>query len=288
MVAVETHFFFNWLVQAQEYVCEEEAHRDNHGARPAQHDLTNTHPARKWRMRAHDQSESSSSRLWMCRCCLQLYTDEYIFVLSAEDQLRLGLVTPVVPDDVPILSLGVQELSLQRSTFFRANNLSCSLGHVPHSRMCVASRNLINAVAEVYADAPKVHTSKLNATNDTEPESRPDPDSMMFKYNDVTAAVYQEWNIVKKNKFGRRQERIMGVDAHKIYNSKKEGKKAVTAVYRVRCFAFAAAGSTGLTARRVRAECCRRIETSQPSRTSTTCRTMCGRSASRSTTMESL
>lgn len=90
----------------------------------------------------------------------------------------------------------------------------------------------------MYADAPKVHTSKLNATNDTEPESRPDPDSMMFKYNDVTAAVYQEWNIVKKNKFGRRQERIMGVDAHKIYNSKKEGKKAVTAVYRVRFVSF--------------------------------------------------
>lgn len=74
-----------------------------------------------------------------CRCCHQLYTDEYIFVLSAEDQLRLGLVTPVVPDNVPILSLGVQELSLQRSTFFLLSILSSLLWRAPQ-RVCVLSR----------------------------------------------------------------------------------------------------------------------------------------------------
>jgi hypothetical protein len=44
--------------------------------------------------------------------------------------------------------------------------------------------------------------------------------------------VNQEWNIVKKNKFGRRQERVMGVDGKKIYNAKKEGRNN-TGVYRV-------------------------------------------------------
>jgi len=31
----------------------------------------------------------------------------------------------------------------------------------------------------------------------------------------------QEWNVVKKNKFGRKQERVFGVDGKKVYNSKK-------------------------------------------------------------------
>jgi len=41
-------------------------------------------------------------------------------------------------------------------------------------------------------------------------------------YTDVTAAVYQEWNVVKKNKFGRMQKRVLGVDGHKIYNARRD------------------------------------------------------------------
>jgi hypothetical protein len=41
---------------------------------------------------------------------------------------------------------------------------------------------------------------------------------------DITAAVYQEWNVVKKNKFGRMQERILGVDGSHLYNSKRLGR----------------------------------------------------------------
>ena len=33
--------------------------------------------------------------------------------------------------------------------------------------------------------------------------------------------AYQEWNVVKKNRFGRKQERIFGVDGKKIYNGKR-------------------------------------------------------------------
>lgn len=43
-----------------------------------------------------------------------------------------------------------------------------------------------------------------------------------FLFIDVTAAVYQEWNIIKKNKFGRMQARVIGIDGQKIYNSKRE------------------------------------------------------------------
>lgn len=40
-------------------------------------------------------------------------------------------------------------------------------------------------------------------------------------FNDATANAYQEWNVVKKNKFGRKQERVFGVDGKKVYNSKR-------------------------------------------------------------------
>jgi hypothetical protein len=39
-------------------------------------------------------------------------------------------------------------------------------------------------------------------------EVRPDPESFVF--TDVSAFVYKEWNVVKKNKFGRKQPRVMG------------------------------------------------------------------------------
>lgn len=49
---------------------------------------------------------------------------------------------------------------------------------------------------------------------------------------DVTAAVYQEWAIVKKNKFGRMQERTLGIDGNKIYNSKRDGYSSRHVVHR--------------------------------------------------------
>lgn len=40
-------------------------------------------------------------------------------------------------------------------------------------------------------------------------------------FTETMANAYQEWNVVKKNKFGRKQERVFGVDGKKIYNSKR-------------------------------------------------------------------
>ena len=52
------------------------------------------------------------------------------------------------------------------------------------------------------------------------------PPESAFLYNEVTAAIYKEWTIVKTNRWGRRQRRIFGVDLSKIYNKKiQEGAK---------------------------------------------------------------
>ncbi|RHY83677.1 hypothetical protein DYB37_001486 [Aphanomyces astaci] len=47
-----------------------------------------------------------------------------------------------------------------------------------------------------------------------------------FMYNDVKAAMYKEWTVIKTNKYGKRQHRMLGVDSHKVYNS-KVGERAM-------------------------------------------------------------
>ncbi len=54
--------------------------------------------------------------------------------------------------------------------------------------------------------------------------TRPDPS--IFMYNDVKAAMYKEWKVIKTNKFRKRQHRMLGIDVQKIYN-KKVGERAI-------------------------------------------------------------
>jgi hypothetical protein len=41
-------------------------------------------------------------------------------------------------------------------------------------------------------------------------------------YNDSTAVTYEEWNVIKKNKFGRKQERTIGIDGKMVYNARRD------------------------------------------------------------------
>jgi hypothetical protein len=47
-------------------------------------------------------------------------------------------------------------------------------------------------------------------------DKREDPDNFLF--NDLTSAVYEEWNVIKTNKWGKRQRRVLGIDNEKIFN----------------------------------------------------------------------
>lgn len=63
------------------------------------------------------------------------------------------------------------------------------------------------------------HDSSTNNKN-----VRPPPST--FMYNDVKAAMYKEWKVQKKNKYGKWQHRMLGLDMHKVYNS-KVGERAI-------------------------------------------------------------
>lgn len=45
-------------------------------------------------------------------------------------------------------------------------------------------------------------------------------------FNDVTAAMFKEWRVIKKNKFGKKQQRMLGIDQHKMYN-RKVGERVI-------------------------------------------------------------
>ena len=51
------------------------------------------------------------------------------------------------------------------------------------------------------------------------------PSEAAFRFDALTAAIYQEWRIKKKNKWGRWQTRILGIDIQKMYNKKGRGKE---------------------------------------------------------------
>lgn len=80
---------------------------------------------------------------------------------------------------------------------------------------------------EQYADAPQIPVTVTQTVEDTanvDGRARPPPETFMF--NDVTAAMFKEWRVIKKNKYGKKQQRMLGVDQHKIYN-RKVGERVI-------------------------------------------------------------
>jgi len=86
-------------------------------------------------------------------------------------------------------------------------------------------------ILEQYADAPQVIATCANdgivdGVNPVDGRSRPPPGTFMF--NDVTAAMFKEWKVIKKNKYGKKQNRMLGIDLHKVYNSKVGERQVIS------------------------------------------------------------
>ena len=61
------------------------------------------------------------------------------------------------------------------------------------------------------------NTNPHTSSNSTSSTTRTFTD----KYSDATAAIYEEWHVIKKNKFGIKQERTFGIDSTSIFNAKR-------------------------------------------------------------------
>jgi hypothetical protein len=83
---------------------------------------------------------------------------------------------------------------------------------------------VIDYIIRIFADDPPSASRPSRLDIDRSSALQHLDDTIL--YSDVTAAVYQEWNVIKKNKFGRMQERIIGIDAHKVYNAKRDSQSS--------------------------------------------------------------
>jgi hypothetical protein len=127
---------------------------------------------------------------------LGLLTDEYQFsIANVEDQTRLKMSAPIVDLETTVKQFGVYTYELQKKT---------------------------------YADSIRISKPVLKGgigVNNRQGNTAP------FVYTEATAMVYQEWRIVKKNKYGQKQPRIIGVDGKLVYNSKRDKDKSSKKVF---------------------------------------------------------
>lgn len=135
---------------------------------------------------------------------LPLYREEYHFALTEGDQKNYPFISPDI-----------------------------DMGMTLYSDLYVHGIRCIELKKKVYADTPATDETRRQDERNTQDiaksrtasekrsreKKRFDPESFLF--NDVTASQYQEWEVVKTNKWSKRQKRVLGVDCQKIYNKRR-------------------------------------------------------------------
>ncbi|ETN22299.1 hypothetical protein PPTG_02270 [Phytophthora nicotianae INRA-310] len=126
---------------------------------------------------------------------LQLFQELYVLKISEADRERLDLASDEIDMHTKLRPLNLHEVTL---------------------------------ATKIFADAPQISAPAPSAVEETanvDSRSRPPPETFMF--NDVTAAMFKEWHVIKKNKYGKKQQRMLGIDLNKIYN-RKVGERVIT------------------------------------------------------------
>jgi hypothetical protein len=131
---------------------------------------------------------------------LAIFTEFYSFLISSEDQTRLRLMSNVVDNDKLIVDVGTKKFSLHKRVFQDNPKMSGIKRH--------PSRGDNGMAPGINAGMPQGGAGQ-NAPFHNQPVS----------------TTYQEWNVLKKNNLGRKQERVLGLDAIKIYNFKRGEKR---------------------------------------------------------------
>lgn len=126
---------------------------------------------------------------------LQLFQELYVLKISEADRERLDLASDEIDMHTKLRPLNLHEVTL---------------------------------ATKIFADAPQIQApaapSAVEETPNVNSRARPPPETFMF--NDVTAAMFKEWHVIKKNKYGKKQQRMLGIDLNKIYN-RKVGERVV-------------------------------------------------------------
>jgi len=155
---------------------------------------------------------------------LPLFADEYQLQVTAEDQKRLHMLSPVIEGPTLIKSLGVQTLELHRRRFADAPPDTEMVVDQVKREVESSSRAVANKPSATMVSAPTTPddpiSKKVASSRKKEVQSGGtrfvDPESILL--NEIKAAMYQEWIVTKTNKWNKTQKRVLGVDLQKIYN----------------------------------------------------------------------
>jgi hypothetical protein len=173
---------------------------------------------------------------------LPLFTEEYQFLLPEKEQARLGLSSKIVSMKTDLVESKISDLELHRRVYADAPSAAGSgggaggaadehaeahAGNVPPGEL--PHRENTRRFGRDRGNSAAIHHEDHVVIRKSPPALRFNPDNFLF--NDQTAALYEQWNVVKTNKAGKRQRRVFGVDYHTIYNKtqdKNEVKNRIT------------------------------------------------------------
>lgn len=90
----------------------------------------------------------------------------------------------------------------------------------PESRSVpVSISSLVNNKTTEYPSTINPYNYKAVATTEDDDQGKE------YIFNDFTAGAYQEFDVIKFNKYNAKQERILGIDRYHIYNDLPKTKE---------------------------------------------------------------
>jgi len=83
----------------------------------------------------------------------------------------------------------------------------------------------LTLVKKKYADDPMASSQAIDLDNNNFPENAGRNSLQdIFYFNEFTANLYEEWHVIKTNKRLKPQNRVFGIDYHKVYNKKQHNQ----------------------------------------------------------------
>ncbi|GBG34180.1 Ras-interacting protein RIP3 [Hondaea fermentalgiana] len=145
---------------------------------------------------------------------LPLFTEEYLFTVSEEERAALGLASCQIGMKTDLYAANIRHLELSRRQYADAP-----------SQDSVSDRIEPDFHHRDRGSSAAIHDDDDDATEAVNPARRPaphrfNPENVLF--NDQTARHYEEWDVIKTNKWGKRQRRVLGIDHQKVYNKKQD------------------------------------------------------------------
>lgn len=136
---------------------------------------------------------------------LPLFLEIYEFIVFEEDMKYLQRFSEIVAMETNIYSnlyvKGVNRLILKLKVFLDAPGAA------------LAHEKIENDNEEDEERGLKQNVKAKKRNKKIRPEQ--------YIFSDSTARKYEQWKVIKTNKWGKQQKRIIGIDAQKIYNLKR-------------------------------------------------------------------